>query len=223
MKRFLFLLPAVALVLGCLSCRKPEVKPEKSEPVNIPLTRGVPHDPDSIHGYLYVGYKFSLQWGLNRTRNTLAFFGDPARPLAQNFNPDFEQLMFSSMQSANVSVNRLTMNGSPLNFNSSGIAFYELRQNHFGIKQATQWSAAGNGSFLPFDVTLPELPSIIDSSLVTTIPSDKPFTVDFNKHFANYDSVVVTLGNSGSGSYDQNAPALHLSEVGLAASDHTRS
>jgi hypothetical protein len=189
-------------------CKKESTKvPPLATPpaADTELSRGLPQNPDSIHGYFFSTYNYyrNIANDTYTIANCYAQFCDPASNLLVSVNRD-NQLNYPTIKSnsnvdmGNVRFNRFYLT-SDRNFQNSNLFHYQLNSyDHPDFDQRVSWSVQGNEIVSSFEQRLKDefpLPKALDMWL--GLDCKKDYTVHPADYFDRWDSVVVQIKGEG--------------------------
>lgn len=183
------------------NCRKPAIIPMQLLPENTELKRGLPQNPKSINGYLFMKELHPLN-----SSNYNYFYGafsDPKKNLLNGYNHYNGMVNTTTIEfSGNVNVGDLTFNSNTLISKTTlaSILFYKnilAIPNSPPVTKAT-WSHEGNGSFKPIEITIENgYPLISTSYFPDTIARTTGFVFNPENVINNYDSIAIQIYNGG--------------------------
>lgn len=181
------------------SCEKEKIeKKEQHVPVTTNMNNGLPDSP-VINGHFYACCNTqSFNGSVSRSQIFHASFGDPAKELLKNFDHLSDVALFSSTDMGNVSVGEVWVSDFSLRGINSGNTFrYSGTGSNTNFNYSTAVSIGGNGSFVPFNLTVPRgFPVITVPATTFTLSRSAGGTIDVGSFISNYDSVIVRFSQS---------------------------
>lgn len=197
--RYLIFLLAVLFVVSCI---KDDVKlPDEPELVNTEMNNGLPANSESCNGYLYASYFLNQNNAYIFAHST---YRDPGANLISAYNHYVDQELFTSHSEVrgNVRVGDVKFNGNFLGETNSGVGIsYRLTNTNNAVlgDGSAHWQTAGNGSFRSLDEHVTRgFPKILYPSTTQTVSISKDYIIEIKNITANFDSLIVSIGNVGS-------------------------
>lgn len=183
------------LLIFSLSCKKKTVAEPEEETVTTEMKQGLPDNPKSINGYLYVSSYEHLNLP-NKNTNYFAAFSDPQRPLMSGYNRTNESANTIPAKSGNIDVGSVIFDSASLNRTLfSPVAFYKFFSNTpvtTSLSPAV-WTIEGNGSFKPFKVKVTRGFPSFTIYTINSISKAAGFTFNAEGILSNYDSLRVRI------------------------------
>jgi hypothetical protein len=186
----------IPLVLMIFSCKKKEVVLKEETLTSTPMKDGLPADLKNLNGYMFAGYyKGTSQTSYDFM--TYSSFVEPGKNLVAGYN-HYENYFDWSLTNrlGNIDIGNVVCDVKLNKITNPPNLIYSLGRSVPQFNDSARWTAEGNKSFKPFDITIRKFPYYFfqkNNDTLPTVIKSKPYVLETDSLAKNFDSLIVYL------------------------------